>query len=666
MKKYLLLASSAMFLLSANAQDRSKAVFRDMSHLKKIDNQSTNILVKETNIPNDKAGSTVALGTSFNIYGVLGDRQNQVVYNKDINTVAFVHRQNDGGPGGTNATGIMSLDYSTDGGSTWTINPYQTTPTGSGADWGGNRYPNMGIYNPAANTDPANAFMVQAGPTLETGAASNDNGWAKTFRSSFKLDGTLLDETYDYNSVSSQGNINEWGVGGLYVTSQGTAWYVSTNSNNSGETPNPAHGVADDNSAYFIVRGDFNTGANKFDWTVVDTIAQTWNTTDNDGNLYNLAGLPNMAWSVDGNTGYVVIMGSWGANTMTRPYVMKTVDAGTTWNNVNDFDFSTDPVMQQYIFPLNSDGTTQRPNFTSFDVVVDSTDELRIFGEVNGGFSDHPDSLGFVFGARQAGYLFEVATNGANWDVTFIDSIYVDDFEWDGAEQMSHFVRPQASRSQDGSKVFYSWIGSNSLLATDRQFPDVWAISHDISGTEATPWSAYKNLSAGTSASFVSAYQTVAVDAIENGSEEDWELAIVYATGQGGSALSSALSAPQWNFLKGVGFSTADFTTAGGGNSGGQGSDGNVGSVVGVEEEVITSDNITLYPNPSNGIITLRVANTNDFNYTVIDVVGNVVNSKHVIGNTSVIDLTNNAKGIYFVNINNGISNITKKVILSK
>jgi len=664
MKKYLLLASSAMFLLSANAQDRSKAVQRDLSRMTRIDHASTNILVKETKIPNDKAASTIELGTSFNVFGILGDRQNQVVYNKDINTVAFVHRQNAGGTvGGTNATGVISFDYSTDGGATWTINPFLTTPTGSGSAWGGNRYPNMGIYNPAANTDPANAFIVQAGPTLEEGAVSNDDGWAKTFRSSAKLDGTLLDETYDHNSVSSQGNINEWGVGGLYVTSQGTAWYVSTNSNNSGETPNPAHGVADDNSAYFLVRGDFNATNNNFDWTVVDTIAPTWNTTDNDGNQYNMAGLPNMAWSVDGNTGYMVIMGSWGANTMYRPYVMKTTDAGTTWNNVNDFDFSTNSVLQQYIFTLNSDGVTQRPTFSSFDVVVDADDELRIFGEINSGFSTDPDSLGFTFGARQAGYLFETATNGTGWDITFIDSVYVDDHEWDGANTMSHFVRPQASRSQDGSKVFYTWIGSNTALSAEREFPDVWAVAHDIGGTEATPWSTYKNLSVGTAANFVSAYQTVAVDAIENGNDHDWELALVYGSAPGGSPLTDGLAAPQWNFLKGAGFSTVDFTTAGGGSAGGVGS---FNFYTSVEEKVISDNNISLFPNPSNGIITLQVGNTNDFNYTIVDVVGNLVKTSHVNGNITTIDLTNNARGIYFVNINNGVSNITKKVILSK
>lgn len=660
MKKCLLLASSVVLLLSANAQDRSKSVYRDASHMTKIDQESTSIIVKGNNVPNDKAASTILLGTSFNVFGILGDRQNQVVYNKDINTVAFVHRQNDGGPGGTNASGIMSFDYSTDGGATWTINPFQVTPGLGGGN--GNRYPNIALYNPPANTDPADAYVVMSGPQLETGAFSGENGWGGTFRASAKFDASNIDEQYFHLSTDSDGDNNEWGAAGMY-NANGVIWDVTTNIDNRTNSNVPA----DNYSTYFINKGVYNSGTNVIDWTNT-SFSPTWVTTLNDATASqtNLAGLPNMAWSPDGMTGYIVAMGAWGANTMYRPYVMKTVDGGTTWNNVNDYDFSTNPVLQQYIFGLNTNPAIQRPFFGSFDMVVGQDDELRIFGEVGSGWSDHADSLNFTFGARQAGFLFEVATNGANWDVTFIDSIFVDDHEWDATNTLSHFVRPQASRSQDGSKVFYTWLGSNSLLSLEREFPDVWAIGHDIAGTEPMPWSIYKNLSFGTPASFVSAYQTVAVDAIENGTDHNWELAIAYGTGNGGSPISDGLSAPQWNYLKGVGFSVVDFSAIGGGSTGGVGSGGNLGGSVSVDEQVITNENIALFPNPSNGLITLQISNTKNFNYTIVDVVGNTIKSENVNGNSTVINLTNNAKGIYFVNINNGSNTITKKVILTK
>jgi hypothetical protein len=652
MKKSFLLFSAISVLGAANAQqDRSVAIDRHATnHMAKIDqNQLTPS--KTVTIPNAKAASTIDIGTSYNVYGILGDRQNQVVYNPDINTVAFVHRQNDGGPGGANASGIMSIDYSTDGGATWTVNPYQTTPTGSGATWNGNRYPNMAIYNPTSNTNSANAFMVQAGPALETGTGSNDNGWAKTFRSSFKLDGTLLDESYDFNSMSTLNDPNEWGAAGLYVTSQGTVWYAATNNNNSGATPNPAYDVDDNYSEYFLVRGDFNATNDNFDWTVVDTIAPNWNTTDNNGTAYNMSGLMNMAWSVDGNTGYLVIMGSWGANTMWRPYVMKTTDAGATWNNVNDFDFSNDPVLQCQVFPANIVGTP-RPWFADYDLIVGNDDELRIFVDIQSQSSAHPDSLLYAFTATQSHGLYEVVTNGTGWDVTFVDSIYVADHEYDATNQLSHFVRPQASRAQDGSKVFYTWLASDPTLSIEREFPVVHSRGHDISSDM---WTPITNLSSGTNADFVSAYATMSVDVIQNGTEKAFELPIVYGT-DAGSALSNGLTAPQWTFLRGVGFDGADFTETAIADP----------CAVGVEENTLVESNVSLFPNPTNGSFEIILGDINNFNYTVFDIVGNVVANSVVNGNRAKVDLSNNAKGAYFVSIETAEGSITKKVMLTK
>lgn len=647
MKKSFLLIS-AFAVLGGVSHAQNNATHIGIKNMARIDQEQTTP-AKQVAIPNAKAASTINLGTSYNIFSVLGDRQNQVVYNADINTVAFVHRQNDGGVGGS---GIISLDYSTDGGANWTINPYQTTPTGSGATWNGNRYPNIGLYNPVANTNPANAYAIEVGPGLETGQFSNDNGWANTFRASHKLDGTDLDETYDFNSISTLGDPNEWGAGGLYVNALGTVWYAATNSNNSGATPNPAYDVADNYSKYFLVRGDFNAVNSNFDWTVVDTIAPAWNTTDNNGNQYNMSGLMNMAWSPDGLTGYLVIMGSWGANTMWRPYVMKTTDGGTTWNQYADYDFSNDPVLQCQVFPANGTGLP-RPWFSSYDLVVGSDGELRIFTEIQSQSSAHPDSLLYAFIAPQSTALYEVATNSSNgWDVTFVDSIYVEDHEWDATNTLSHFVRPQAGRSQDGTKLFYTWLASDVTLSIAREFPVVHSRGHEISSDM---WTPVTNLSSGTNADFVSAYATMAVDAIENGTEKAWELPIVYATAVGGGALSDGLSAPQWTFLRGVGFDQSDFTETAIADP----------CSVGIEENKLTASNVTIFPNPTNGVITIGLPEDN-FSYVVTDVLGNEVVSNNVTGNKATVDLSNNAKGAYLVRVSTENGSITKKVMVTK
>ncbi len=652
MKKSFLLFSAISIFVAANAQDRSVALHRvAKNHMAAID-QGLAVPGKTVAIPNTKASSVEDIATPYNLYGILGNRQNQIVYNPDINTVAFVHRQNNGGPGAANvAKGIMSLDYSKDGGTTWTVNPYQTTPTGSGPTWNGNRYPNMGIYNPPGNTNPDNAIMLSVGPNLETGAGSNDNGWAQTFRVSFKLDGTSIDETYDANSISTLGDKNEWGAGGFYVTSQGTAWYVSTNTNNSGATPNASYDVADNYSKYFIVRGDYDAVNVKFDWTVVDTITPGWNTTLSNGTAFNMGGLMNMAWSVDGNTGYVVMMGSWGANTMWRPYVLKTTDAGATWNNVNDYDFSNEALLQCQILPASDQ--TIRPWFSDFDMVVDSADELRIFCQIQSGSSPHPDSLAFAYTAPQTTGLYEATTNGTGWDLVWVDSIYVEDHEYDAVNQLTHFVRPQASRSQDGSKLFYTWIGSDPTFSAAREYPDVHSRGHEIA---TDLWTPITNLSALNGSNYIASYPTMSVEVIENGAEKAWELPIVYAHNFT-SQLTDGTVPCQYSYLRGVGFDQADFTET-------AIADPCLG--VGLAETKIVAQEATVYPNPTNGVIAIRLTDVSEFNYTIVDVLGNVVTNNIVSGNYTSIDLSNNAKGVYFVTIETENNSVTKKVMLTK
>ncbi|PCJ01431.1 MAG: hypothetical protein COB15_00475 [Flavobacteriales bacterium] len=654
MKKYLLLASTAVFMVAANAQDKSAVVYRDGSSQAKIDNETSTVLIKPTTAPNEKAASADPIGTSWNVFTILGDRQNQVVYNKDINTVGFVHRQNDGV--GT-SSGIISFDYSTDGGATWTVNPFALTPTLGGGN--GNRYPNITMYNPAANTDPTNAYVVVTGPQLLTGTASGANGWGGMFRASAKLDGSNASEKYNILSQATNGDANEWGTAGLFTAANGLVIDATTNIDN-----NSATLIADNYSNYYINKGTFNAGNNDFDWTA-DTITPGWHSTMNftAGMLTNVAGMPNMAWSPDGMTGYMVVMGAdsnASMNTMLRPYVMKSTDGGANWANVLDNDFSQNAVLKCYIWPtdLVTPGTEIRPFFSSYDMVVDNNGELRIFAEITSGSNADSDSLFYSYSARQSGFLFEVATNplatdGSGWDVTFIDSVYVDDYEWDATNGLSHFVRPQASRSQDGTKVFYSWTASDVTLSPSREFPHVAAIGRDVA---TGLWTTTENLSANTAADYISAYQTVAVETIEN-NVKDYEIAIVYGCAPGGAPLANGLTAPQWNYISEVGFDNGDFTN----NS----VPTPTACLTSTFEEELENNTISIYPNPSNGVIEI-VTYSNNFNYTVINVVGDVVAQSNVNGFNTTVDLSNNSKGVYFVTINTEKGSTTQKVILSK
>ena len=640
MKKYSYLLITFAFplcIIAQNNNDRSAKLMpygeENFTVKKKNAKPST---VKLPKIPHNKTVTEIPIGTSSNIHSTIRDRQNQVVYNVAINTVAFGHRQNNGSAGNT---GIMSFDYSTDGGANWSINSFQTTPTLDAGS--GNNYPSIGIYNPTSNTDPNNAFIVQTG-TKAT--------FDKSFRSSIKLNGTLLNETYNVNStIGPTVSNNEHGGYGLYVTSLGEAWYSSSNWNITGDVNLHLTGSYHD---FFITQGVFNVGNNQYDWVTTDTISPSWYSTPTAAGYYtNLATSPNMAWSIDGMTGYMITMGAdsnASNNSMWRPYVMKTIDGGANWIKFPDFDFSTDAVVQNYIWSLNTNPTEKRPFFGDFDVVVDNNDELRIFCQVHSGFSNHPDSLSYYFAAKQSRFLFEIATNAGTggYDISFIDSIYVDDFTWDGsASARQHLVRPQAARSQDGTKIFYTWLSSDTTLSSFREYPSIRAIGHELATNK---WTNVTNLSSNNNSEYVAGYPSMAVDVIENGLDKTWELPIVYVTSLGGGALTNADTPGQYYFLKGVGFDQLDFQS------------------VGIDEEIIAINNISVYPNPAHTHVTIEIKEGTSFNYHIRDVLGRIVISNRVNGVRTTVNLSNNGKGIYFIEVQIGKSKRIEKLVLTK
>jgi hypothetical protein len=114
--------------------------------------------------------TVVPLGTSANAYGYgYAGGQKAIVYaNSDINTVTHLHRM--GGtldPGGY--SGDLGVDISTDGGITWTnmVEIYTSTISGGTYNTDAARYPNHGIWNPAGNTDPNNAYVTFFAPTID-------------------------------------------------------------------------------------------------------------------------------------------------------------------------------------------------------------------------------------------------------------------------------------------------------------------------------------------------------------------------------------------------------------------------------------------------------------------------------------------------------------------
>lgn len=75
--------------------------------------------------------------------------------------------------------------------------------------------------------------------------------------------------------------------------------------------------------------------------------------------------------------------------------------------------------------------------------------------------------------------------------------------------------------------------------------------------------------------------------------------------------------------------------------------------------------NISLFPNPTSGILNILSAFDN-YHVQIMDLTGKVVLQKNNANANTQVDMTSLSAGIYLVKLNNGASHVTKKVILKK
>ncbi len=78
---------------------------------------------------------------------------------------------------------------------------------------------------------------------------------------------------------------------------------------------------------------------------------------------------------------------------------------------------------------------------------------------------------------------------------------------------------------------------------------------------------------------------------------------------------------------------------------------------VGLEENL--SELVSVYPNPTNGVFTVNISDVKATSIAVYNTVGEEVYQAKCNGNNAVVDLKNNAKGVYFIKVvtNDGILN---------
>lgn len=90
----------------------------------------------------------------------------------------------------------------------------------------------------------------------------------------------------------------------------------------------------------------------------------------------------------------------------------------------------------------------------------------------------------------------------------------------------------------------------------------------------------------------------------------------------------------------------------------------------GIDAGAVLSERVTVFPNPSNGLINfvVDVPGTADVNYTITDLTGRVIMTENILSVTGKmtknLDLSANAKGTYLVNVTIDGNKVFKKIII--
>lgn len=467
------------------------------------------------------AFTIINIGEASNAYTILRTSQNQVVAKDGIGTgfVGFIHRQNidntgSGGAPPTTANGVSRIGFSLDGGATVRKNagplnpvPYPNTARG--------RYPQVALINPNNTTNIDDQIFGWVSPCTDgTNWGNYSWGSAKSLDADLWINNDTPIDAGPYNSLPQNvkdaikfgflGNDQNSGVllpGGLCKSDENTLWMVDI-------AFRP--GVTLDSLMLF--RGVYNSGTGFVDYAFYKALRPKLRLRDDNGQP-QFIGTPNMAFSPDGQHGWVAMFGCLDDPTHPNdaglnPIFFKTEDGGQTWSEpinvfINDYSAITDSLYRLY------KGTTEGGADTSFtssglglvldgDIVVDNNGNPHYFASiVNSGDStyhngkviqDDHDGYSFTFSPGLQKILVDITTydGGKTWTPKVISEAAKYQGSVPGST-LGFGVYPQVSMTEDGTRIFYSWADDTvSTRDANSMQPGLWGRAMEVSTEKMT------------------------------------------------------------------------------------------------------------------------------------------------------------------------------------
>ncbi len=627
---------------------------------------------------------------SSNAFGVGGGistyKQNCLSYNADLNAVIWTHRASPlwGFSGYT--SGAVQCTWLNVATGIWD----STILYRDSANLHKARYPGGIFFNPVGNTNISNAFVVGTGPSVSS-------AWDGTWYSSRQITGNyhLVHSTLDNNMFCLSGSAP---FGNINL-SNGSG-FLNNDIQQVGNTIFVGSGLSDATYTSTGITNDIHGGvvgkATNLSWSA-DSIIPGFYVSSAGGYANDAQGV-RLAFSPNGQIGYAVFVGrlatSFGnnADSTLSPIVYKTTNGGTTWSSspvLPGFDWPLGhPELMKNVGKLRGYQARHSKLFLKhgIDLTVDSLGTLHLVGTMTDPFIGtgptwSVDSLTYGY-TYQWDYrnnhpvIWDLMTNGANWDVLMVDSIMTGEVgpdpsvdttavasPWDiGGTGLAYGARIQVGRSSTGGKIFYSWADSDTNVTHELRniAPDIHMKSYDISNQMVTP---SVNMTQGLQKCF---FHYISQEAYYDNSQNGWICPIVYATGHDSiQPPYNGNGTVDYNYFNCALFTNTQYTDSASlyRTQNGVG----LNTITGLPYSVIQN-----FPNPFSQLTNIKVTlkRSEEIGLKVYDVLGSQVYStlkKGVAGtNDLVFDGSSLRAGVYYYTLTVKGESFTGKMILQK
>ncbi len=441
------------------------------------------------------------VGEGPNAYGGLSTSVNQITHLSSLNYMSVIFRHNNGECGGQ--SGQYRYSYSTDLGQTWLDNTSGASSCfGYGplnpAHFQAGRYPSMFAFLPSGQSALSEVRMAYGGWS-HNGVNNNTNiQWTGNVTGVVKdptnFGTPSTNVTQEAYPMYLQGGI-DYGSTNMVERIPGEYWIPLVNrdpgSNNLGNID--------------LWKGVYDATGDTLSWSLA-TVINSDHATPNDPTV----GSPNMAFSPDGQSGVLIWSGDLASNnpggvdSSSALIYTRTLDGGATWDTPDEFDFLNYPALTdslQSLLFINTAGDTVpfstgagTLSFTS-DVVVDANGMPHVIARVATAQTNEDDGtvspLGnFIYPGLPKFLLDFTLDPSGEWNGIFLSPIAC----WVGEflatpDPISVDVWCQASRSADGTKIFFSWTDTDTtgVGGNDNINPDLFGRMLDINTMQLSP-----------------------------------------------------------------------------------------------------------------------------------------------------------------------------------